>query len=273
MFRANEEAQRRLDEAAGYFFPAKRPEDKNKMPFPEIIEQQNRIRHAVEVISNRLGPFVDSYPEWHPFISFRGDGRCSETRPNLEFLDHTRFMVNGFITCPYHGGDQMIETVNQHSYNSLYLDGRRNVNLSNWFRLLSIMGNAYASYITEDLIAELEDGEELDRLSQQQTLDDADGLINMYAPNAQPILVWFDWYDHLKTDDNKIPAAAAVPLMLARNLADLPNASCSETWEDMRHMLMGSPHGARSSMFLDQLTVKQMRTMFNALMATGAYDK
>ncbi|HIF0688976.1 TPA: hypothetical protein ACXYOX_004223 [Escherichia coli] len=272
MFRANAEGQLRLEEATNYLFPIKGREERSKLGHFELMARMERMRHMVEVITSRLGPFVESYPEWHPFITFRGDGRCSETTPNLEFLDHSRFMVNGFITCPYHGGDQMIATVEGHGRTLRGLDGVHGT-FGNWFRLVASMGDVHASYITEELIEQFENGDDLSSISKQNTLDDAEDLIQMYASNAQPILVWVAWDEYLQTEDHKIPAAAAVPLMLARNLADLPNAACSETWESMLYMLIGSPHGARSSMFLDQLTVKQMRTMFNALMATGAYDK
>lgn len=280
MFRANEEAAERRSQAFNYFIPKGAPVqairaalDGDKSNDEEIL----RARHALSVITDKLGPFVAHYPEWHPLMSLHNPGHHdSRTQPNVKNLDHTRYLVNGFITCPYHGGDELIASIKERMRKIRGFIENQPVapEYGGWFNLVSSMTSIHAAYITDELIERLEDEDGYSYFEPQpKDFASIENLIPLYAPNAQPILVWVEWDSHLKTDDNKIPAAAAVPLMLARELIDLPHAQCSETWESMRYLLLGGPHGARSSMFLDQLTVKQMRTMFNALMSTGAYDK
>jgi hypothetical protein len=67
-----------------------------------------------------LGPVVDSYPTWHPLIS-KKDNADSVTTPNMDGgydgLDHTVYFAHGFITCPYHDGQRVIDSVENLKFN------------------------------------------------------------------------------------------------------------------------------------------------------------
>lgn len=62
-------------------------------------------------IIDEYGPVVNNYPSWHPLVS---NGRDS-IGPNSECgyigLDHTRCLLNAFITCPYGDGQKIIDSV------------------------------------------------------------------------------------------------------------------------------------------------------------------
>lgn len=64
-------------------------------------------------IIDELGPVVEGYPSWHPLVS-KHDERNPETYPSertgYRGLDHTRYFAHGFITCPYHGAEDVIES-------------------------------------------------------------------------------------------------------------------------------------------------------------------
>lgn len=57
--------------------------------------------------------------------------------------------------------------------------------------------------------------------------------------------------------------------MMQRELADWPGSMVGETWEAMRHYLLGSPHGSRSSLFVDQDTALAMKRIYTAMNEPG----
>ncbi|MFP3586888.1 hypothetical protein SCB29_24965 [Paraburkholderia sp. SIMBA_055] len=58
---------------------------------------------------------VDYYPSWHPLVCNYRDPRSPATHPGPECgykgLDHTKYFVNAFITCPYGDGTDVLESV------------------------------------------------------------------------------------------------------------------------------------------------------------------
>lgn len=62
-----------------------------------------------------LGPVVEAYPYWHPLVANNQDRQSPVTLPGIrcgyEGLDHTVFLRNGFITCPYHGVETVLNSV------------------------------------------------------------------------------------------------------------------------------------------------------------------
>ena len=66
-------------------------------------------------IIDRLGPVVESYPTWHPIVAAKTDPRLPTTEPNercgYKGLDHTVCFANGFVTCPYNDGQEVVEAV------------------------------------------------------------------------------------------------------------------------------------------------------------------
>jgi len=100
-FRADEAASSGWERAKNYFIPVSFP--------PEVRAKSEKV--LLDII-NELGSVVDGYPSWHPLVS-NHDGHNPETIPNerngYRGLDHTIFLAHGFITCPYHGADDVIE--------------------------------------------------------------------------------------------------------------------------------------------------------------------
>lgn len=272
MFRANEESERLRIQAFKYLL-----EDGSSTWREADKNSSARSEHALTVLCKALGPVITAYPEWHP-INALGRDKASrrsdsiQTTPAFSKLDHTCFMANGIITCPYGGTDELIAAVRGSShelYQYLYdSEEGRFSSLAGWLRMASEFIDINASYITDELIEAFEDGHHA--YDGSDTLEEATDLIPLYANGAKPVLIWWSW-NHDLDEDGTIPPAIAVPLMLSRTLADLSYAKLAESWEDMRYLLLGSPHGSRSSLLLNQLTVKQLRTMFNGLMESGAF--
>ena len=100
----------RADEAASSGY-----ERAKKYLIPVTFEPNDRAKSesALLDIIDELGPVVEGYPSWHPLVS-KHDGRSPETTPSKRTgyrgLDHTRYFAHGFITCPYHGAEDVIES-------------------------------------------------------------------------------------------------------------------------------------------------------------------
>lgn len=275
MFRANEDSEKLRVKAFDYLLM------KESFPWRKdnrgtiSSEDRNRAEHALAVIHEKFGPFVTSYPEWHPVIALGRDVHSrsgTQTTPSFPHLDHTSYMANAIITCPYGSTDELIATVKR-SYWGLvqYLnsDDGRYSSIAGWLRMAADSIELRAAYITDELIESFTDGNY--DYDDSDVFSDVSDLIPLYAHDARPILIWWSWNKHQLESDGTISPAIAVPLMLSRTLADMSYAEFAESWEDMRYLLLGSPHGARSSLLLNQLTVKQLRTMFNGLMESGAF--
>ncbi|ECX5877006.1 hypothetical protein H0K60_004465 [Salmonella enterica] len=99
----------------GYFLlnpPGAFCKDKNQVYLS--AEDEALGRRALEVIQAKCGGYVSSYPQWHPLMAYRDkDGRWNKaSKPSFPWLDHTRYMVNGLITCPYgHGVNELLKAV------------------------------------------------------------------------------------------------------------------------------------------------------------------
>ena len=104
-FRADEAAKSGLEEVEAYFVP--RPRDAGEA-------ERSRSRMALYDLVDELGPVVDAYPTWHPLVS-NHSSRHAITVPGTSCgykgLDHTRHFVNGFITCPYGDGQEVLDSV------------------------------------------------------------------------------------------------------------------------------------------------------------------
>lgn len=120
-FRSDEAARMGLEEVEHYFtrsadFDAKQ-RAQSKEALRELIEEKN------------LGNVVDWYPSWHPLVR-NHDDRNPIVWPSRECgykgLDHTRAFVNGFITCPYNDGQEVIESVrNMKQHHLAYIQAER----------------------------------------------------------------------------------------------------------------------------------------------------
>ena len=215
-FRADEAARVGYEEAEAYLVP--RPRDADD-------EQRARSKNALIEIIDELGPVVDSYPSWHPLVC-NHDRRHPVTTPGFECgyngLDHTIFFAHGFITCPYRGVQDVIDSV-------------------------ASLPENYAATITA------------------KTLD-----VQLYNPNATPILVKCEWHEPLDSGA-MIPLSIALPLILEQELPHWRSSEVAETWETMRPYFLGSPHGSRSSLFLSQETGQTIKKIWESLIKTGMF--
>lgn len=104
-FRADEAARLGFEDVLSYLVPRPRDVDES---------ERARSKDALVAILNECGPVVDGYPSWHPLVS-NHDDRHPRTVPGelcgYKGLDHTRYFANGFITCPYGDGQEVIASV------------------------------------------------------------------------------------------------------------------------------------------------------------------
>jgi len=188
--------------------------------------QRTESRHALQGIVDRIGPAVDTYPTWHPLVSHHDDRHPVTTpgdRCGYEGLDHTRFFVNGFISCPYgDGADEIIASV------------------------AALPRHPAARLTTEKL------------------------NVKFYSTDAKPVLVKCEWEKHVSPGET-IPLAIAMPLILQKEVPCSEWSQVAETWESMRHYLLGSPRGARSSLFLSQDAGQAVKKIWEALIYTGMF--
>jgi hypothetical protein len=94
--------------------------------------------------------------------------------------------------------------------------------------------------------------------------------VKLYNPQATPILVKCNWEKPLGMD-GMIPLSIAMPLILEQEVPCWRWSQLAETWETMRYYLLGSPHGARSSLFVNQETGQAIKKIWNALIYTGMF--
>ncbi|MEG2828001.1 MAG: hypothetical protein RR903_00775 [Edwardsiella sp. (in: enterobacteria)] len=240
-------------------------------------ETRNEQKKIIEFLASKLGPFIDSYPEWHPLnaygykvggehsIAYRySDTPHTQNRPKFSWLDHTLHMVNGFITCPYgHGVEELMQELEvaakywcAYKLPEVPAD---NMPLYGWMSLAFSFCEFHAAPLTYELLVD-EFGYD----------GDPEAILQLYAPNAHPILIWVEWrsddFDLSENDFRPIPQHYALPLMMARTLADMVHASCAEDWESMQYLLVGSPHSDHLSPFIERSTMTQLRKTFEQLM-------
>lgn len=91
-----------------------------------------------------------------------------------------------------------------------------------------------------------------------------------YSPHAVPVLVKCNWGRPL-AKDGTIPPSIAVRLILENEIPCCEWSHFAETWESMRDYLLGSPHGSRSSLFVNQETGQTIKKVWNLLINTGMF--
>lgn len=93
-----------------------------------------------------------------------------------------------------------------------------------------------------------------------------------YGEGTTPILVFCEW-DVPLDDGFMIPKSRAVPLMLEAEVPCWRWAQVSETWDTMQTYLLGSPHGARSSLFVNQDTGLALKKIYEMMTASGMFGE
>ena len=94
--------------------------------------------------------------------------------------------------------------------------------------------------------------------------------VKFYSDSATPILVKCHWDKRLPMD-KLIPLSIAMPLLLEMELPSWQWAQVAETWESMRPYFLGTPRGARSSLFVSQETGQAIKKVWEALIYTGMF--
>ncbi|MDX2220477.1 MAG: hypothetical protein SF172_15780 [Burkholderiales bacterium] len=215
-FRADEAAQAGYEEAVKYLVMRPRQADE---------AQRERSKEVLQDLVDELGPVVDRYPTWHPLVCHH-DSRLAVSTPGEQCgykgLDHTKYFVHGFITCPYGDGQDVIDSV----------------------KALPPSGAAYVS---------------------ANRLD-----VQFYDSGTTPILVKCEWNETLPMD-KMIPLSIALPLLLEKEVPCWKWAQVAETWDTMRTYFLGGPHGARSSLFVNQETGQAMKKVWEALIYSGMF--
>lgn len=188
--------------------------------------QRGRSQRVVMDMIDQCGPVIERYPSWHPLLIANEDPQVPAVAPGPQCgysgLDHTVFFRNGFVTCPYHGEEQVIESVERLPFSNV------------------------ATFSAE-------------RIDEQ-----------LYAPNARPVLVRCEWNEPLPAD-GMIPKSLAIPLLLEQEIPCWHWSKYAETWETMQPYFLGTPHGSRSSLFVNQETGQVLKKIWNALIHTGMF--
>lgn len=91
-----------------------------------------------------------------------------------------------------------------------------------------------------------------------------------YGKGTTAVLVSCEW-DIALDEDNMIPKSRAVPLMLETEVPNWKYSEVGETWETMRPYLLGTPYGARSSLFVSQDTALAIKKIYEMIVASGMY--
>ena len=94
--------------------------------------------------------------------------------------------------------------------------------------------------------------------------------VPFYMPNAKPVLVKCDWH-HKMEIDGTVPKKVAVGLLLEQEAPCWRWAQVAETWENMRHYILGSPRGSKSSLFVNQETGNALKVVYTMLIKTGIF--
>jgi hypothetical protein len=221
MFRSDESMQSGFERACRYL-----------APHGASSEERAQIRAKLEKIVSECGPVIEEYPAWHPFLA-ESDPRNFSVGlpsycPSFKGLDHTIYLTNGIITCPYeHAVDELTDSIE---------DFNRNL---------------YCGDVAHITIEEIKD-------------------VILYSPQATPLLIRCKWYEGLE-EDGTIRLRAAMGLMLERETPAWRWASFNESWETMKAQILGAPHGARSSLFVNQNTGQQMKSVWNQLVKAGLW--
>lgn len=107
-FRADEAARMGYESVEQYFTRSANFDAEQK------AHSKASLRQLVE--DANLGSVVSCYPSWHPLVSHH-TSRHIIMNPGRDCgyrgLDHNAWFVNGFITCPYGDGEDVIQSVEE----------------------------------------------------------------------------------------------------------------------------------------------------------------
>jgi hypothetical protein len=92
---------------------------------------------------------------------------------------------------------------------------------------------------------------------------------SIYADNAYPVVVVAD---EVKLEaDGTIRSRDALAWFAQESVKEARKAEIAETWWNIRSRILGTPHGSRSSLFVNQHTGVHMQKILDALNNSGMY--
>ncbi len=111
-FRTNETEERGYQRAMGYLVG--RSID---------LEAREHSTQVLQDIIDKYGPVIECYPHWHPLVADNTDSRSPVITPSdrcgYNGLDHTIYLKDAFITCPYANVDQVLASVERVAQNPI----------------------------------------------------------------------------------------------------------------------------------------------------------
>jgi hypothetical protein len=91
----------------------------------------------------------------------------------------------------------------------------------------------------------------------------------LYSDQAYPVVV-AAWNVELEADGT-IRSRDALRWFVSLSASDAADAQVAETWWNIRSYILGSPHGSRSSLFVNQHTGAHMRKILEAMNESGMF--
>lgn len=194
-------------------------------------EKRAQSEQALHRLIDEWGPVVSAYPAWHPIVT----SVQGYTREKFSH-PHTRPSEK----TGYQGLDHTI-----------------------------LLKNAFITCPYGGAETILDSVEQLEDTSfakiRAEALD-----FELYHRDATPVLVKCIWSHPMETDGT-IPKRLAVPLMLEYEVPMWRWSEVAETWATMRSYILGSPHGSRSSLFVNQETGQTLKSLYKTLIETGMF--
>lgn len=157
-----------------------------------------------------------------------------------------------------------------------------------WHPILNIPLNEYKQYKTLDDLYEHVDHTRMfvrGFVTCPYSEDDANKLVSevnkfdglyayrtdtaLYSDKAYPVVV--EAINIALEADGTIRSRDALAWCTQELVKDARNAQCGETWWNLRSGLLGSPHGSRSSLLVNQFTGGHMRKILEVLNDSGMY--
>lgn len=189
-------------------------------------QQQQAEEYIKDLQAELLGPVVDRYPAWHPFMqintSFSLLGSCLE---KMGPLDHNIFFVNGLISCPYHkeNAEKIVDEVN------LWYKGSKE---------FLAKQTEFACHVRAEMID-----------------------IPLYSTmDVFPVLIK---YEVIETEEEREQRVLRLWIELINQM--IQNRIHLEPWEDISYDFLGYPHGAHSSFFVSERLGRKMRAIYEQL--------
>ncbi|MCW0219116.1 MAG: hypothetical protein OJI67_12400 [Prosthecobacter sp.] len=106
-FRADESAKHGREEAVNELIT-------------RYLPNRSKSEAVLGALIDEYGPVVQSYPRWHPLVSSSPNPskriwtlNIPEVQTGFKGLDHTIYLRNGFITCPYSNGQTVLDSVDK----------------------------------------------------------------------------------------------------------------------------------------------------------------